>query len=300
MAQSQRMPYERIRMRWVGRSEGEKEDAIENRRLKLFDMHVAAAVVHLLVATSLIILLATGRDWDIPVYTRYALWTRADPDRDCSSSNPCTVELKQDQLFRVGLGILLLLCPFLSFINHLVVLILLNWWQRFVRAVERGQNLVRWIEYSLSASIMLYVIAALSGLSDLWTALWLTACITATMFFGFATEVTWDLRWYVAGFIVHALAWIPIMAAFVKGVAASGAPGAVQAVAPTLLTLFLGFAVVPLVQFSNLSKNPARARDRHLACEAAYAILSIVSKTTLVGLVYSGVIMRDENDIVNA
>jgi len=149
----------------------------------------------------------------------------------------------------VSLGGLLVSFSYLSMTNHIVSVIRRKAYEGML---EQRRNLHRWVEYSISAGIMLFVIAALSGLTQIYDFIWLVALTLSTMTAGYATEVTAGrMIFFWAGSIINVLAWGPILTAFIASVIqSSDTPAAVVAVAPTLFVLFSCFALVQLYQFT--------------------------------------------------
>lgn len=161
--------------------------------------NLGAGAMHGLVAiviTSLIF--ARDLDWSIPVEARYTVWEEE------------VIKPKTVALFELSLGGLVATFSLLSVVNHAYAFISLVMSddvreQRrgagrrlrrstYAAGVDRGRNPARWCEYAASASIMLYLIAALSGLAQLWDLLWLTACTFSTMLFGYAYECHHEVR----------------------------------------------------------------------------------------------------------
>ena len=75
---------------------------------------------------------------------------------------------------------------FLSAIFHLVVGLVMS--DRYIDQLSRGQNHFRWIEYSLSSSVMIVLIAMLTGISDIAALLALFGVNAGMIFMGSVQE----------------------------------------------------------------------------------------------------------------
>ena len=84
--------------------------------------------------------------------------------------------------------------------------------------LARHQNRFRWIEYSLSASLMIVLIAGISGISDVAALVALFGVNAAMILFGWLMETTNDVgvrpvSWtpFVMGCIAGAVPWLAIV-----------------------------------------------------------------------------------------
>jgi hypothetical protein len=156
--------------------------------------------------------------------------------------------------------------------------------------VARGINPARWWEYSVSASIMVVLIAMLAGVSELVALIALVGANAAMILFGLVQErinvgrdeVDW--RPFVYGCAVGAVPWAVIAAQLIVSTTeGDGVPGFVVAIFITLFLLFNTFPVNMWLQY--------RGRGRWAAPEFAervYLILSLVAKSALAWQVYAG------------
>ena len=156
--------------------------------------------------------------------------------------------------------------------------------------VARGINPARWWEYSLSASLMVVLIAMLAGVSELVALIALFGANAAMILFGLVQEQTnadrdeVDWRPFVYGCVIGAVPWIAITAQLIISTTdGNGVPGFVVAIFITLFLLFNTFAVNMWLQYRGRGRwaNPAFA-------ERVYLILSLVAKSALAWQVYAG------------
>jgi hypothetical protein len=111
--------------------------------------------------------------------------------------------------------------------------------------VARGINPARWWEYSVSASLMVVLIAMLAGVSELVALIALFGANAAMILFGLVQErlnaerdeVDW--RPFIYGCVIGAVPWIAIAAQLIVSTTdGNGVPGFVAAIFITLFLLF--------------------------------------------------------------
>ena len=162
----------------------------------------------------------------------------------------------------------------------------------YERSLARGQNPARWVEYALSSSVMIVVIATLSGIQEIGTLVAIFGINAAMNLFGWSMEAANEgrtrVQWlhYVFGCIAGAVPWIVIFIALWTSATEPGAepiPGFVIAIFVTLLLLFNSFAVNMWLQY----RRRGRWADP-LFAEKAYIVLSLLAKSALAWQVYGG------------
>ena len=163
---------------------------------------------------------------------------------------------------------------------------------RYERNLARGQNPARWIEYALSSSVMIVVIATLSGVQETGTLVAIFGLNAAMILFGWSMEAAnegrTEVQWlhYVFGCIAGAVPWVVIAIALGTAATASGAapiPGFVIAIFVSLFIAFNVFAINMVLQY----RKAGRWSD-YLYGERAYMLLSLVAKSLLAWQVFAG------------
>ncbi len=156
--------------------------------------------------------------------------------------------------------------------------------------VARGINPARWWEYSVSASLMIVLIAMLAGVSELVALIALFGANAAMILFGLVQEQVnvgrddVDWRPFVYGCVIGAVPWIAITAQLIVSTTeGDGVPGFVIGIFVSLFVLFNTFAVNMWLQY----RGRGRWADPAFA-ERVYLILSLVAKTALAWQVYAG------------
>jgi len=151
-------------------------------------------------------------------------------------------------------------------------------------------NMYRWIEYSLSSSIMIVVILQLNGVADYIALLGVFGVNVCMILFGwlqerYTTPGDGDMLPFWFGCIAGAVPWIAIAinVASPKGPADTAVPGFVYGIVISLFVLFNSFALVQWKQY--------RAKGKwadYLYGERRYIVLSFVAKSLLAWQVFSG------------
>ena len=162
--------------------------------------------------------------------------------------------------------------------------------KKYLRNLKHGINRARWIEYSVSASIMMVAIALLVGIYDLSSLVMLFALSGIMNLMGLVMEVhnqtTQKTNWlsYWIGCIAGIVPWIVI--AFYMWLGADNgaeAPDFVYWIFVSIFVFFNCFAVNMALQYKKVGpwKN-------YIYGERVYIILSLVAKTLLAWQVFAG------------
>jgi hypothetical protein len=166
-----------------------------------------------------------------------------------------------------------------------------RWYERNL-ASER--NPARWWEYSISASLMIVLIAMLTGISDLSALIAIFGVNAAMVMFGLAMEranrpgraVIW--RPFVYGCIAGAVPWIAIAIQIGYSHNQTGnVPGFVFGIFASLFVLFNSFAANMLLQY----RRSGPWRSYHFG-ERGYLVLSLVAKSLLAWQVFFPTLMK--------
>jgi apolipoprotein N-acyltransferase len=191
-------------------------------------------------------------------------------------------------IYQVRVGLLCALFLLISTIDHLVVASpFANRW--YVKNLKKHVNYARWYDYALSASVIILVIALLSGVYDI-AALIPLFCLNATMnLFGLMMELhnqkTEKTNWtaFIFGSFAGVIPWIVIVIYFVGATQNASVPTFIYYILASLAFFFLLFPLNMLLQY----KKVGRWKD-YLYGEYLYVILSIVAKTALAWQVFAG------------
>lgn len=245
------------------------------KKLRLYNFIMGC--LHFLQA---VIILAMSTDFKLPVTTSFLNF-----DEVTGKLQPIT-----ENLFKLQLGPVIALFLLLSAIAHFT-LTLPNVFPWYTRNLKKGINYARWYEYALSASVMIIIIAMLSGVYDL-ASLILVFSLTAVMnLCGLIMEVhnqnTEKTSWlsFNIGSFAGIMPWIAIAIYFFgsTSTAEGSVPTFVYFILPTLFVFFFTFALNMVLQYKKIGPW----RD-YLYGEKAYVLLSLVAKSALAWQVFFG------------
>ncbi|MEG2270071.1 MAG: heliorhodopsin HeR [Bacilli bacterium] len=196
----------------------------------------------------------------------------------------------QDELFLLPFGILVSLFFFLSSFFHLLVSAIPAVEKVYIAGLQKNTNSFRWIEYSLSSSLMIMLIAVLFGINDLYTLLLIFGLNAAMNLFGLLMEKMNSgkpkINWipFIFGAIVGILPWIIIIISGFARADLSQIPWFIYAIFVSYFILFNCFPINMILQYKGIGKW----KD-YLYGEKVYIILSLVAKTLLAWFVLFGV-----------
>lgn len=242
---------------------------------KLKKLNIAAGTLHLLQG---LLLLVLSRSLSIPISGNFLAF----------NSSSQTLQPATTTLFNLQLPSLIAVFFFLSAFFHFYIAGIYN--KRYNSELKIGINKMRWIEYSVSASVMMVAIAVLVGVYD-FSSLLMVFSLTAIMnLMGLVMEIhnqtTKETNWlsYYIGCFAGAVPWIVV--AFYMWLGAnqgSPAPTFVYWIFVSIFAFFSCFAVNMILQYKKIGPW----RD-YLYGERAYIILSLVAKSLLAWQVFGG------------
>lgn len=242
---------------------------------KLRRLNLVAGFVHLLSGIAIVVI---SRNFAIPISGNYLAY-----DTATKTLNPASVTL-----FNIQLPWLIAIFFFLSAFFHFIIATVYN--KQYNANLKLGINKARWIEYSISASVMMVAIAILVGVYDLTSLLMIFALTGIMNLMGLVMEVhnqtTEKTNWlsYYIGCISGIIPWIVIAFYFwLSAHKGSAAPTFVYWVFASIFVFFSCFAVNMVLQYKKIGpwKN-------YLYGERVYIILSLVAKSLLAWQVFFG------------
>ncbi len=196
----------------------------------------------------------------------------------------------QRAIWDLPIGPFVALFFFMSAIAHFSMAFPARRW--YEAHLARGQNPIRWIEYSFSSSVMIVVIAALAGVQEVGTLIAIFGVNAAMIMFGWSMEIANEGRerpqWlhYIFGCIAGAVPWVVIFVTLLVSATEPGSapiPGFVIAIFVTLFVFFNIFAINMVLQYRKIG----RWRD-YLYGEHAYMLFSLIAKSLLAWQVFFG------------
>ncbi|MEY4131629.1 MAG: hypothetical protein RLZZ31_1753 [Actinomycetota bacterium] len=188
---------------------------------------------------------------------------------------------------------------FLAAADHLLMSLgpVKAWYER---NLLRGINVARWVEYSISASLMILLICLLNGINNLYALIGIFGVNASMIFFGYLMERVnqqkEDVDWwpFILGCIAGIVPWIAILIGLItsatdntmiNGVPANpdGVPVFVYGIVISLFALFNCFALNQWLQY----RKKGKFAD-YLYGEKVYIVLSLVAKSALAWQIYAG------------
>jgi hypothetical protein len=261
--------------------EAENTSAPIHRRLPgLRRDNLIVGLIHLI---QVIVLVVLSNDFSLPITESFL----SGPPGITEPSAP-------EVIWDVPLGLAVAAFLALAALDHLLMAAP-GIWEWYRRNLERSINYARWWEYSVSASLMIVLIALLTGISDVTALVAIFGVNAAMIFFGMLMEIfnpieREDVNWtpYLFGCIAGAVPWIAIAIALfgAQGESDGQVPNFVFGIFVSLFILFNSFAINMLMQY----RRVGRWRD-YLFGERAYIVLSLTAKTALAWQIFANTLI---------
>lgn len=191
-------------------------------------------------------------------------------------------------LFDLSLPVLIAIFFFLSAMAHFIIATVYN--KQYNSQLSRGMNIARWVEYSISASIMMVAISLLVGIYDAMSLIMIFSLTAFMNLMGLVMEIhnqtTKKTNWlsFWLGSAAGIVPWIVV--AFYMWLGAdngNSAPAFVYWIFVSIFLFFNCFAINMVLQYKKIGKW----KD-YLYGERAYIILSLVAKSLLAWQVFAG------------
>jgi len=158
----------------------------------------------------------------------------------------------------------------------------------YSRNLDRNRNYARWIEYAASSSVMIVLIAMLTGISDVAALGGLFAVNASMILFGLLMEhyetpgrARWLPFWF--GSFAGAVPWLLMAVYFWSPGVDASPPGFVYGIFVSLFIFFNSFAVNMVLEYRQVGPW----RDYRFG-EAVYVLLSLTAKSALAWQVFGG------------
>ena len=248
---------------------------MEPEIIKLRKLNLAAGFLHL---ASLAAILLLSNDASLPVNATYL----TEAPGTGNFSDPIN-------LFNLNIGYMVAAFLALSAFFHFLISSPAMF-PRYVSGLKNHINMFRWVEYSLSSSLMIIVILQLNGTADYIALLGIFGVNVCMILFGwlqekYTTPGDGDLLPFFFGCLAGSIPWIAtvINLASPKGPTDATPPGFIYGIVVSLFILFNCFAIVQWKQYKARGKW-----SNYLHGERIYIVLSLVAKSVLAWQVFSG------------
>jgi hypothetical protein len=196
------------------------------------------------------------------------------------------------ELFSISIGWAVASFVLLSAIAHYLIAspLLFGW---YVANLARSRNYARWIEYSVSASFMMLLIAMLPGVTDIAALINIFAANAAMILFGLVMEHYEEPgrpNWYSYGLgaMIGLAPWLAIGVYLWSPTTSASPPVFVYGIFVSIFVFFNTFAVNMVLQYRRI--GPWR---NYIFGESVYIFLSLVSKSALAWQVFAGTLVPE-------
>lgn len=163
-------------------------------------------------------------------------------------------------------------------------------YKRYATDLSNMRNIARWIEYSVSSTLMIVLISLINAVWDVIALIAIAGVNAAMILFGWLQEKYEEpgkggLRPFWFGCIAGAVPWIAMFWLLFSPGSTNEPPGFVYGIVFSLFAFFNSFALVQWLQY----KQIGRFRD-YLVGERTYITLSFVAKSALAWQIFAGVL----------
>ncbi|MBC7512204.1 heliorhodopsin HeR [Candidatus Saccharibacteria bacterium] len=185
-------------------------------------------------------------------------------------------------LFSVRIGFAVALFLGLSALFHFIVASK-RFFKQYTDGLSKNINVFRWVEYSISSTLMILLIAQITGISDYGALLAIAGVNASMILFGWLQEKyesPGSGGWlpFIFGSIAGIVPWLIILVAVLSPGSPSDAtpPAFVYGIIISIFLLFNSFAYIQYKQYQAKGKW-----KNYLRGEQAYIILSFTAKAAL-------------------
>lgn len=248
---------------------------MQQKLAKLNRFNLIMAFLHAIQGIAILVL---STDFRLPVTSSYLTFNVATQ----------SLEPASEQLFTIPLSWLIAGFLFISSFAHIVIATVYR--KKYEANLTKGINKARWVEYSISASVMMVAIAMLVGVYDLGSLIAIFVAVAVMNLCGLIMEVhnqtTKKTNWlsFWVGCLAGIVPWILVALYFYFSAQNGSAPPTfVYWIFVSIFAFFNCFAINMVLQYKKIGKW----KD-YLYGERAYIILSLVAKSALAWQVFAG------------
>ena len=240
--------------------------------------NLIAGVLHLV---QMIVVLALANGFTLPIVARYM------------AGPPGSTFTEPIVLLDAPIGLTVAIFLGISAFFHFVVASP-QFFSRYSIGIEKQRNYFRWVEYSVSSSVMVVLIALICGISDVAAIIALFGVNASMILFGWLQEKYENPGkggWlpFIFGCIAGIVPWvaITIYVLSIGGPADTTAPAFVYGIVISLFLLFNSFALVQWLQYKKVGKWSDYIRG-----EKTYITLSLVAKSALAWQIFASTLVQ--------
>ena len=239
--------------------------------------NVLAGILHL---GQMIAVLALSNDFALPITATYMSGPPG------SSFAPPVV------LFSTPVGLTVAIFLGLSALAHFIVASP-QFFGRYSAGIAAQRNYFRWVEYSISSSVMIVLIAQVTGVADISAIISIFGVNASMILFGWLQEKYENPGsggWlpFIFGCIAGLVPWLVLLfyVFSIGGVSDTSAPAFVYGIVFTIFVFFNSFALVQWLQYKKVGKWSDYIRG-----ERTYITLSLIAKSALAWQIFANTLI---------
>ena len=225
--------------------------------------------------------LALANDFTLPIVARYM------------AGPPGSVFADPITLLDAPVGITVAIFLGLSAFFHFVVASP-QFFGRYSAGLAAQRNYFRWVEYSISSSVMIVLIALICGISDVAAIIALFGVNASMILFGwlqekYETPGNGGYLPFIFGCIAGIVPWLGLLfyVLSIGGPADTSAPAFVYGIVVSIFIFFNSFALVQWLQYKKVGKWSDYIRG-----EKTYITLSLVAKSALAWQIFASTLVQ--------
>jgi hypothetical protein len=164
---------------------------------------------------------------------------------------------------------------------------------RYSAGLAAQRNYFRWVEYGVSSSVMVVLIAQVTGIADVVAIIALFGVNASMILFGWLQEKyenPGNGGWlpFIFGCIAGAIPWLAILfyVFSIGGTGTETAPTFVYFIVLTIFLFFNSFALVQWLQYKKVGKW-----SNYLTGERTYITLSLLAKSALAWQIFANTLI---------
>ena len=240
--------------------------------------NLIAGLFHL---AQMVVVLILANDFSLPIVARYM------------AGPPGSTFAEPITLLNTPVGLAVAIFLGLSAFFHFLV-ISPQFFARYSAGLAAHRNYFRWVEYSISSSVMIVLIAQICGISDVAAIVSIFGVNASMILFGWLQakyEEPGNGGWlpFIFGCIAGIVPWFAL-AFYIFAISGPGdtkAPAFVYGIVISLFVLFNTFAVVQYLQYKKVGKW-----SEYLRGEKTYITLSLVAKSALAWQIFASTLIQ--------
>jgi len=229
----------------------------------------------------MIVVLALANDFSLPIVARYM------------SGPPGSSFAQPITLLNTPVGYAVAIFLGLSAFFHFLVASP-QYFPRYNAGLAAQRNYFRWVEYSISSSVMIVLISQICGITDVAAIIAIFGVNASMILFGWLQEKyeqPGNGGWlpFIFGCIAGIIPWVGLVFYIfaIGGPGNTNAPAFVYGIVISLFILFNTFAVVQYLQYKKVGKWSDYIRG-----EKTYITLSLIAKSALAWQIFASTLIK--------